>query len=395
MRRLAALVLACLLTPLFTLPVVADVNVATLNTNVNLQVGASHVWPNGAYGPSAGCETGYSGTTEFRCSFEFDISSIISSAKITEATLTIRRTSGCATNDCPIDLASFTGNGSADLGDVTACCDIATTTPGNNFQRNFNVLGQIVALRDAGKSWAGFHIARSGDSTRNPDVQDWSLSTSDLKLTVGYIPLPVDISVVKDGNGTGAVVSNSPGIDCGSTCTGTFTYSQPLTLSAATLGKSTFTSWSGIDCNEGSQSLTCTFIVPSTPGPITATFTGLATPTPHPPSPHPSATSATPPSSRPSSGATQAPRSGVPATQARAGPSGSLVPTDLTVATLAPGETPTLAPLQTDSPSDAASGDTGGPQIILILLFIVVAVGVGVGAYFWSKRRLGIAPPGA
>jgi hypothetical protein len=398
MRRLAAIVVvACVLTLIFALPASAQVSIATLNTNSSLQVGASHTLPNGAYGFSDGCETGYSGATEFRCSFEFDLSQVISSSKITAATLTIRRTSGCPTNDCPIDLSSFTGNGSADLSDVTAGSDIATTTPSTNNQRSFNVLGLIQAHRDASERWAGFHMQRSGDSARNPDVQDWSLSDSDLKLTISYIPFPVDVIVQKDGTGTGTVVSNAPGINCGSTCTGTFTNGEPITFTATPTGSSIFVSWNGQDCAEGDANLSCTIHIGSVPGPIVATF-NKATPTSAPPSATPRA-SASHGSPKPTStsGATHAPATQAAASQAAASAEPSAgasepAPTEIAQATFAPGETvgPTIAPVP--QPTSDGGGLPIGP--IILIVGIVLALAAGAGAYLYARSRQGTAPPG-
>jgi hypothetical protein len=381
MRRLAAVVAACLLTLSFAVPASADINVTTLTTTITK--GAVHTYPSGSdWAPWGSCATGISAGQEYRCAFEFDLSSIISSSKITAATLTIRRTSGCPTNDCPIGIRSYTGNGSADLADVTAStANIATWKPANNLQHNVNVLSQIQAHRNNTEQWAGFILGR-GASTRNPDVQQFSLSSSDLTLSITYIPFPVDVTVVKAGTGAGKVVSDSPGINCGSTCTGTFTYGQPLKLTATVVGSNIFVGWSGITCDEpGPASPTCTFIVPSVPGPITATFTSTATPTPRP-TPRPSATP------KPTPRATQAPTA-TPQTQA---PTLGPAPTEIAQATFAPGETvgPTLAP------ATQPASDGGGPPIGVIILIagIVLAIGVGAGAYLYARRQE-MPPPGA
>lgn len=68
---------------------------------------------------------------------------------------------------------------------------------------------------------------------------------------VQYVPIPYLLSVAKIGNGTGTVVSDPPGIDCGLTCRGLFPYGSTVTLAATPAPDSTFLGWSGAACNGG------------------------------------------------------------------------------------------------------------------------------------------------
>lgn len=384
MRRLAAaLVVACLLVSSLALPTSASTDTRVLTTTITQ--GASRTPLDGTFTSSLLCKTGYAGTTEFRCAFEFDLSAIISDTKITAATLTLTRTSSCSTaaNNCPITIASYAGNGSADVDDVTAGTTFASWTPTSNTAHDINVLSQIVAHRNNSEQWAGFRLAR-GASTANPDVQRFSLASTDLKLTITYIPLPVDITVTKDGTGTGKVVSSIAGINCGATCTGTFTYQEPLKLTASVGSGNIFVGWSGITCEEGVQTgATCSFNVPSVPDPIVATFTSTATPKP---SAHATATP------KPTAHASKAPTAPTTAPQTQA-PSAAPAPTEIAQATFAPGQTvgPTLAPAPQPT-SDSGGGLPIGP--IILILGIVLAIGAGVGAYLYARSRQGTAPPG-
>ena len=57
------------------------------------------------------------------------------------------------------------------------------------------------------------------------------------------------LSVQKIGTGTGAVTSNPSGIDCGSTCSSTFSDGSTITLTATASPGSVFDGWSGGGCS--------------------------------------------------------------------------------------------------------------------------------------------------
>ena len=64
------------------------------------------------------------------------------------------------------------------------------------------------------------------------------------------------LSLTKAGNGSGTVTSSPSGINCGSTCSASFTSSTIVTLTATAASGSTFSSWSGnSDCSDGSVTL--------------------------------------------------------------------------------------------------------------------------------------------
>ena len=398
MRRLAAATgIACLLGMVLAVTLAAPVS-ATESSDIttDVTVGAGHTYPSGAWGFTDGCETGIASGQEMRCAFEFNLPGALNSSKILSATLKIARTGGCAANDCPVHISSYTGNGSADLSDVTqTSSEIATWTPTSNAVHQWNVLGQVQTHITNGEYWAGFVLRWvSGDSA----TQDFDISGANrVTLSVTYIYQPVDINVflgMTEVGAAGKVTSTPAGIDCGTTCTMTIEYAAPLKLTAVPLNAQTFfVGWQGITCDEGQNSLTCSFIVPSIPPNIQATFTAAAvtappppTSTPPPPTNHPA------PSPTHKPGTTAAPATAAPPTQAvTAAPGATAAPTEFAaVGTDQVGATPLPA-----GPT-APTADTGGIPLgpILIIAGIILAIAIGGGAYWWAKSREPLAPPG-
>jgi len=76
------------------------------------------------------------------------------------------------------------------------------------------------------------------------------------------------LTVSKSGTGSGTVTSNPSGINCGSTCSASFSNGTSVTLTAYPNSSNTFTGWSG-DCSGTS---TCTVNMTSAKN-VTATFT--------------------------------------------------------------------------------------------------------------------------
>jgi len=77
------------------------------------------------------------------------------------------------------------------------------------------------------------------------------------------------LTVTKDGTGTGSVTSSPAGIDCGSTCSGSFAIGTQVTLTATPDSTSTFTGWTGGGCS-GTATCQVTIDADTT---VTATFT--------------------------------------------------------------------------------------------------------------------------
>lgn len=76
------------------------------------------------------------------------------------------------------------------------------------------------------------------------------------------------LTVTKSGTGTGTVTSSPSGIDCGSTCSSSYSSGTQVTLSASPASGSTFGGWSGGGCS-GDGSCIVTISAATT---VTATF---------------------------------------------------------------------------------------------------------------------------
>jgi predicted outer membrane repeat protein len=75
------------------------------------------------------------------------------------------------------------------------------------------------------------------------------------------------LSVSKTGTGDGTVTSTPEGIECGETCTASFTHGTSVTLSAVPVAGSVFSGWGG-DCSDGDD---CVLTIDAAKN-VTATF---------------------------------------------------------------------------------------------------------------------------
>ena len=82
------------------------------------------------------------------------------------------------------------------------------------------------------------------------------------------------LAVANAGTGSGTITSSPAGINCGSTCSGSYTSGATVALTAAPATNSTFVSWTGTGCSAStatinvsisvSRSCTATYIVSGT-----------------------------------------------------------------------------------------------------------------------------------
>lgn len=84
-------------------------------------------------------------------------------------------------------------------------------------------------------------------------------------------PVPTDLTVTKNGSGSGSVTSTPAGIDCGATCVGTFDSATVVQLQAVPDAGSFFTGWSSGGC-AGTDSCTVTLVEATE---VFATFTAI------------------------------------------------------------------------------------------------------------------------
>jgi hypothetical protein len=98
-----------------------------------------------------------------------------------------------------------------------------------------------------------------------PNVNLTAGAPIDLQITLVRL---FTVTVEKQGNGSGTVISTPPGIDCGPTCSGQFEVGTQVSLTAPAAAGSTFAGWAG-DCSgmdactlTGEASVIARFIVP-------------------------------------------------------------------------------------------------------------------------------------
>lgn len=94
-------------------------------------------------------------------------------------------------------------------------------------------------------SWNG-----TQDDTSASNFNVVVMPTGNHTALVQYIPLQFSLQVVKGGNGTGTIVSDLPGINCGPTCSAWYPYGTTVTLTATPEMGSSFIAWSG-ECTSG------------------------------------------------------------------------------------------------------------------------------------------------
>ncbi len=115
---------------------------------------------------------------------------------------------------------------------------------------------------------ATFAALPAGQSVVTATATDSVGNTSEFSQCV-TAALPVALTVVKNGSGSGTVTSSPAGINCGVACSATFGASAAVTLTATpTSAASTFTGWLGNGC---SGTLPCTKTL-SAAANVSATF---------------------------------------------------------------------------------------------------------------------------
>ena len=147
-----------------------------------------------------------------------------------------------------------------------------TSTPagivcGATCSNEFNS-GQVVALSalaDAGSIFAGWSGACAGTGACNVTMD---AARSVTATFANAAPATFTLTVNRAGTGSGSVASATPGINCGTTCSASFSARTVVTLTATAATGSSFSGWSGAGCS-GSGTCSVTMDAART---VTATF---------------------------------------------------------------------------------------------------------------------------
>ena len=119
----------------------------------------------------------------------------------------------------------------------------------------------LVALLCTGL-WAGaIWLGHSSGHLRFLDRLESALS--DVRTLLRGVKVPPDLvtlTVEKQGQGTGTVTSNPPGINCGLACQFSIQRGTTVTLTATPDEGSSFNDWHGGPCNN-SSSVTCQLVM--------------------------------------------------------------------------------------------------------------------------------------
>ncbi len=125
----------------------------------------------------------------------------------------------------------------------------------------------LTAVPDAGSTFTGW----SGGGCSGVGSCEVTMSAAEsVTATFGVVPNET-LAVSKSGTGSGSVTSSPAGIDCGLTCSASFSEGTVVTLTATPAAGSTFAGWSGGGC---SGTGTCQ-VTMSAAESVTATFTTI------------------------------------------------------------------------------------------------------------------------
>lgn len=131
---------------------------------------------------------------------------------------------------------SLAGSGSGSVSSSPVGIDCGTDCA-ENYANGMVIT--LSAITDTGSTFTGWSGACSG-------MSDCHVTMTENKVVTAIFTIDQhDLSVHLDGTGSGSVNSTPAGIDCGTSCTGSFDYDTVVTLTATADTGSIFSGWEG------------------------------------------------------------------------------------------------------------------------------------------------------
>lgn len=166
------------------------------------------------------------------------------------------------------------GNGEGTVTSAPSGISCGSTCSGS-FNTNSPIT--LTAAASAGSVFTGWTGACSGTSTCTVTL------SANASVTATFSTAPGTLTVSLAGTGSGVVTSSPAGINCGTTCSASFSDGTQVTLNETPNSGSTFGGWGGACSGSGScvvtlnkaSSVTATFIL--SPPTLTVTVTGTGT----------------------------------------------------------------------------------------------------------------------
>ena len=144
-------------------------------------------------------------------------------------------------------LVTKSGAGSGTVTSNPTGVNCGTSCPSQSVIFNSGTSVILTATPASGSTFAGWSGACSGTGTCTVTMSQARNVTATFNLSstvTQYILL-----VIKYGTGSGTIISNPAGINCGSTCSASYTSGTSVTLTASASSGSTFAGWSSEGCS--------------------------------------------------------------------------------------------------------------------------------------------------
>ena len=135
---------------------------------------------------------------------------------------------------------SVTANFAIDTFTLTYTAGNGARSPGPRQTVNYGADGTTVTAVPA----TGYHFVSWSDGIQTATRTDTGI-TSNIAVTANFAIDMFTLTITRAGSGTGTITSDVGGINCGSTCIGSFGYGSVVFLTATPSSTSSFTGWTG------------------------------------------------------------------------------------------------------------------------------------------------------